>query len=65
VLPWWLSGKIFVCHCKRCRFDHWVRKIPWRREWQPTPVFLLGEYNGLRSLVGFSPWDCTELDTNE
>ena len=32
--------------CKRCGFDPWVRKIPWRREWQPTPVFLPGETHG-------------------
>ena len=33
----------------------WVRKIPWRKEWQPTPVFLPGEFYGQRSLVGYSP----------
>ena len=36
---------------KRCRFNPWVRKIRWRREWQPTPVFLPGESPGQRSLV--------------
>ena len=36
-------------------FDPWVRKIPWNRAWQPTPVFLSGEYCGQRSLVGYSP----------
>ena len=35
----------------------WIRKIPWRKEWQPTPVFLSGESRGQRSLVGYSPWD--------
>ena len=40
-----------------------VGKIPWRREWQLTPVFLLGESNGQRSLVGYSPWGRKELDT--
>ena len=35
-------------------FDPWVRKMPWRREWQPTPVFLPGESHGQRSLVGYS-----------
>ena len=40
---------------KRHGFDPWVRKIPWRREWQPTPVFLPGESHGQRSLVGYSP----------
>jgi len=43
----------------------WVGKIPWRREWQPTPVFLPGESHGQRSLAGYSPWSCTELDTTE
>ena len=37
-------------------FDPWVRKIPWRRKWQPTPVFLLEESHGQRSLVHYSPW---------
>ena len=36
-------------------FDPWVGKIPWRRKWQPTPVFLPGESHGWRSLVGYSP----------
>jgi len=37
--------------CRRPRFDPWVGKISWRREWFPTPVFLLGEFHGQRSLV--------------
>ena len=45
-----------ACHCRRHRFDPWVRKIPWRRKWQPTPVFLPGKSHGQRSLVGYSPW---------
>ena len=36
--------------------DPWVRKIPWRRKWQPTPVFLLGEFHRQRSLAGYSLW---------
>ena len=40
---------------KRHRFDPWVRKTPWRRKWQPTPVFLPGESHGQRSLAGYSP----------
>ena len=40
-------------------------KIPWRRAWQPTPVFLLGEFHGQRSLAGYSSWGCNELDTTE
>ena len=46
-------------------FDPWVRKIPWRRAWQPTPVLLPGESRGQRSLVGYSPWRLEELDTTE
>ena len=51
--------------CRRPRFDPWVRKIPCRRNWQSTPVFLLGEFHGQRSLVGYSPWGCRELDMTE
>ena len=61
-------GKEPACHCrrrKRCGFDPWVKKMPWRRAWQPTPVFLPGESNGQRSLVGYSPWGHKELDTTE
>ena len=43
----------------------WVRKIPWRREWLPTPVFLPGEFRGQRSLEGYSPWRHKELDVTE
>ena len=48
---------------KRCGFDPWVGKIPWRRKWQPTAVFLPGESHGQGSLVGYSPWDHKESDT--
>ena len=40
---------------KRLGLDPWVRKIPWRRKWQPTPVFVPGESHGQRSLAGYSP----------
>ena len=50
---------------KRCEFDPWVGKIPWRRLWQPTPVFLPGESHGQRSLAGYSSWGHKELDTTE
>ena len=40
-------------------------RFPWRRTWQPTPVFLPGEFHGQRSLVGYSPWGCKELDTTK
>ena len=44
-------------------FDPWVGKILCRRKWQPTPVFLSRKSHGLRSLAGYSPWGCKELDT--
>ena len=62
------SGKEPVCQCRRCkrrRFAPWVWKIPWRRIWQPTPVFLLGEFHVEKNLAVYSPWGCTESDTTE
>ena len=47
------------------RFDPWVRKIPWRRAWQTTPVFLLGKFHRQRILVGYSPWGHKESDMTE
>ena len=49
MLPSWLSGKELTCQFRRCKFDPWVRKVPWRRKWQPTPVFLPGKSHGQRS----------------
>ena len=46
-------------------FDPWVGKIPWRRKWQPTPVFLTGKSHGQRNLAGYSPWGLEESDTAE
>ena len=43
----------------------WVRKVSWRRKWQPTPVFLPGESHGQRCLAGYSSWGCKETDTTE
>ena len=57
-----------VCQCRRCKrdkFSPWVGKIPWRRKWQPSPVFLPGESHGQRSLLGFGPQGHKELDTTE
>ena len=62
-LPRWLSGKESACRyrrLRRCRFNPWVGKIPWRRKWQPTPVFLLG-----KSLADYSPWDHEGLDATQ
>ena len=47
-----------LLQCRRPRFDPWVGKIPWRRKWQPAPVFLPGQ----RSLTRYSPWGGKELE---
>ena len=57
--PGGTSGKEPACQCRRHKrrgFDPWVGTIPWRRKWQPTPVFLPGEFHGQRSLSGYCPW---------
>ena len=62
------SGKEPACQCRRYKrgiVNPWVGKIPWRRAWLPTPVFLPGKSHGWRSLAGYSPWGHTELDTTE
>ena len=66
--PGGASGKEPSCQCrrqKRCRFNSWVGKIPQRRAWQPTPVFLPGESQGQRSLAGYSPRGLKESDMTE
>ena len=66
--PGGASGKEPTCQRgrhKRCGLHPWVGKTPWRRAWQPTPLFLLGEPRGQRSLAGDSPWGLTEFDTTE
>ena len=66
--PGGASGKERVCQCRRHKrggFHPWMGKIPRRRAWQPTLVFLPGESHGQRSLVGYSPEGCKELDTTE
>ena len=65
--PWWLSGKESICNTGATEdsFSPWVRKISWRRKWQPTSVFLLGESHGQRSLAGYSLWGHKEYDTTE
>ena len=56
-LSWWLSSKKKIyLQCMRSRFDPWIGKIPWRRKWQPPPVFLPGKSHGQRILEGYSPW---------
>ena len=66
--PGGASGKEPAGQCrghKRYGFDPWVRKIPWRRAWQSTPVLLPGECHGQRSPAGYSPWGHKELDMTE
>ena len=55
-LPWWLSDKEFTLQCRRHRFNPWVRKMHWKRKWQPSPVFLPGKSHGQRSLADYGPW---------
>ena len=64
-VDYFLGGPVVKSACQRRRhrrhiFDPSVGKIPWRRKWQPIPVFLLGKSHGWRS-----PWDCKELDVTE
>ena len=61
-VPTWLSGKEFTCNVGGWGFDPWVEKIPWRRKWQPTPVFLPEKFHGKRSLLGYSPGDCKRVE---
>ena len=53
-LPRWCSGQ--GRRPKRCEFNPWVRRILWRRKWQPTPIFLPRQFYGWRVLIGYSPW---------
>ena len=67
-LPRWLSGKESTCQHrrhKRPEFNLCVGKIPWRRKWQPTLVFLPGKSHRQRSLAVYSPWGHRESDTTE
>ena len=61
VVQWWRIHLQF----RRCRLHSWVRKMPWRRKWQPTPIFLPRESHGWRRLVGYSPRGHKESDTTE
>ena len=64
-LPGWLSQQQIHLQCRRPKLDPWVRKIPWRREWPPTPGFLPGASPGQRSLAGCSPRGRRKSDTPE
>ena len=64
-LPRWFCDKEYICKFRRHGFNPWVRKIPWRRKCQPTPVFLPGKSHGQKRLAGYSSWSRKELDTTE
>ena len=68
----WFNGASLVSQTvknlpamQETRVWSWVGGMSWRRKWQPTPVFLPGEFKGPRSLVGYSQWGHKELDTTE
>ena len=54
-----------LSHCGSLRYNPWVREIPWRRKWQPTPAIMTGESHGQKSLVGCSPLGCKESNMTE
>ena len=57
LLPWWLSGKELGCQAGDVGGSLCCKEPPWKRKWQPIPVFYPGKSHGQRSLVGYSPWD--------
>ena len=64
-LPWWLRQSRICLQCRRPRFELFVRKVPWRRARQPTPVFWSGKSDGQGSLACYSSWDHKDSDTTE
>ena len=62
-LPWWLRWWGILLQCRSPGFSLQVRKIPCRREWLLTPVFLPEEFHGQGNLAGYSPWSCREFNT--
>ena len=64
VTQWWRICLQCRRH-RRCGFSPWVGMIPWRRKWQPTPVYLSEKSHGKRSLVGYGPWGYKDLDMTE
>ena len=64
-LPWWLRWWRTCLQGGETWVWSWVGKIPWRREWQPTPVLLPGDTQGQRNLVGHRTWGRKELDMTE
>ena len=64
-LPTWFSGEEFTCQHRRCKFDPWIGKTPWKRKWQPTSIFLPGKSLEQRRPVGYNSWGCRESDVTE
>ena len=64
-LPAWLSGKEFACQCRRYGFNPRLGKIPWRRKWQPTPVFFPGKSHRRRSVTDYNHGVTKELDSTK
>ena len=54
-----------TCWCRKPMFSPWAGKIPWRRKWQPTPIFFPGRWYGQSKLVGYIPWGCKDSDRTE
>ena len=65
MLLWWLRWQRICLQCRIPGFNPWVGTILWRRKWQPTSVFLPGEFHGQRSLADDSPWGHKKSDTTE
>ena len=65
VFPCGSESKESACQCRTPGFDPWIRKIPWRREWLPTLVFLAGESHEQKSWAGYRSWGHKELDTTK
>ena len=61
-LPW-LSSKEFTCRFRKHEFNPWVRKIPWRKKCQPTPVLLPGKFHGQKRLMNYHPWGSQKSQT--
>ena len=67
-IPGSSSSKEPICQCRRHKkleFNPWVRNIPWKRKWQPTPIYLPGKSHGQRRLVDYSQWAGSELDKTQ
>ena len=60
-----MFAEVACRRCRRLRFNPWIRKLSWKRNWLPTPVLLPGKSHGQRSLVGCSLWGCEESDATE